>query len=630
FRDDAFWQPKLLTDASGNVSFTVTFPDDITNWKTQVIAMGDKKQTGYYQTNIKSFKALSGNIVLPQFSIEGDSINVIGKTLNYLPDSVRVKRSFSVNDQLVKENIVTVRNALIDTFMVVGAGKDSLKIKYTIQQENGYADGEERSIPIFKPGTLETIGMFASLTSDTTFEVTPRNDRATMKVYAESSLLPVWYSEAESIRNYEYLCNEQLASKLKAILVQKRIDEYYKRPFKGEKNILDLISRLNQSKSKSGLWDWWRGDNYTMWISLHVIEALTEASVEGYKVDINKTWLTDYLVFNLENHGSNDKISSLFLLHLLGAKAEYKRYIDSIETKPGLLNQYAKLRLIELKQKVGLPVTIDSLIAKKQQTMFGNVYWGRDSYLFFENSIQITLSMYRILRNAGGHEDLLRRTRNYFLEKRKDGNWRNTYESSLILETILPDLLKEDSTSGPTSLTITGKENLTVQQFPFSTELKSGEKINVTKRGALPVYFTAYEQYWNKSPEKLDGNFTVHSAFESNLQTVSKLKAGTPVKLRVTVYAKADAEYVMVEVPIPAGCSYYDKSQSWANNEVHREHFKNKVSIFCRSLGTGRHEFTISLLPRFTGVYTLNPAKAEMMYFPVFVGREGLKRVRIE
>lgn len=66
------------------------------------------------------------------------------------------------------------------------------------------------------------------------------------------------------------------------------------------------------------------------------------------------------------------------------------------------------------------------------------------------------------------------------------------------------------------------------------------------------------------------------------------------------------------------------------NNEVHREYFKNKVSIFCSSLSKGKHEFTISLLPRYTGAYTLNPAKAEMMYFPIFNGREALKKVNIK
>jgi hypothetical protein len=32
-------------------------------------------------------------------------------------------------------------------------------------------------------------------------------------------------------------------------------------------------------------------------------------------------------------------------------------------------------------------------------------------------------------------------------------------------------------------------------------------------------------------------------------------------------------------------------------------------------------------MPRYGGKYNLNPAKAEMMYFPVFYGREGMKDI---
>lgn len=98
----------------------------------------------------------------------------------------------------------------------------------------------------------------------------------------------------------------------------------------------------------------------------------------------------------------------------------------------------------------------------------------------------------------------------------------------------------------------------------------------------------------------------------------------------VRVDVKADADYVMIEVPIPAGCSYANKEQSFANNEVHREYFRNKVSIFCSSLVKGKYEFKVELLPRYAGVYTLNPSKAEMMYFPVFNGREEIRRVTVQ
>jgi alpha-2-macroglobulin len=53
------------------------------------------------------------------------------------------------------------------------------------------------------------------------------------------------------------------------------------------------------------------------------------------------------------------------------------------------------------------------------------------------------------------------------------------------------------------------------------------------------------------------------------------------------------------------------------------------VSIFCSSLKQGSYSFTIPLLPRYTGRFQLNPAKAEMMYFPVFFGRERMKVIDI-
>ncbi|ULT29022.1 hypothetical protein KUH03_29600 [Sphingobacterium sp. E70] len=74
-----------------------------------------------------------------------------------------------------------------------------------------------------------------------------------------------------------------------------------------------------------------------------------------------------------------------------------------------------------------------------------------------------------------------------------------------------------------------------------------------------------------------------------------------------------------MEVPIPAGCSYESKLNGYYWKEAHREHFKDRVVIFCNKLSKGAHLFEIDLLPRYTGTYTLNPAKAELMYFPVFM-----------
>jgi len=627
FRDDAYWQPSLHTDKEGRASFTVTFPDDITRWQTFVIATADKKQTGFAQGFIKSFKAISAGLAMPQFVIEGDSLYAIGKTLNYTMDSMRVKKSFSINDSLRMQTTVALQHSSIDTFGVAVSAADSIKLKYTIEKDDGYFDGEERTIPVFKQGVLETKGYFAALEADTSFSISFDTAAGKIKLYAETSVLPVILDEIERIHRYEYFCNEQLASKLKALLLKKKIYQLLKRPFEGEKAVNGIIAKLNQAKSSAGLWGWWNNNEPSLWISLHVIEALLLAEKDGYAINMNKDIIKDYLIYINGTLSLSDRITCLNILQLLKAKVIFSSFTDSLETRIPLMTLQQHLQLLEQEQQLGMPVNFDTLQKKYRTTMLGNMYWGEDNNRFFDNSIENTLLMYRLMRVAGGYNEALQKARNYFLERRGGGQWRNTYEASLILETILPDILKNESL--PVSPSLTLNDTAIINTFPWSGEIKSAGKLLIKKKGTLPLYFTAYQQYWNARPSKVAGDFRVNSYFETNGEKRSVLKAGGPVIMKVDVQVRADAEYVMIEIPVPAGCFYKDKTQEYGNNEVHREYFKNKVSIFCSSLRKGSYTFSVSLLPRFTGNFCLNPAKAEMMYFPVFYGREELKKVKI-
>jgi hypothetical protein len=621
FLDDAFWQPKLRTDANGNASFNVTFPDDITNWKAHTIAMNGKQQSGINRTFIRSYKTLSGNLALPLFVVEGDSLFVISKALNYTQETIAATHTFHVNDSLYKTANISFKNAFIDTVPVLISDGDSVSFKYTLNKD-GYTDGEQRKVPVVKRGTEETAGIFAALYNDTSFTYTPLHIEP-LQVHAESAILPVLMDEITEVQRYKYLCNEQLASKLKAYLLEKKVAVYRKKDFKKDDDIKKILNRLDQQK-KNGLWGWWENSPVSVWISRHVIEALLMAEEQGYKTSFNKQAAIDYFVDELNSGKEHDSISCIELLAGLGAKINYATCIDDIIARSGRFG-YDTIRLAMLQRQVGMPLNFSPILAGEKNTAFGNAYWGNESYDLFNNSIQKTLQVYKLLRKAGGYETLLQKIRGYFLEQRKDGHWRNTYESSLILETILPDVL-EDESQGPAALDINGRH---VTQFPYTDTLMHAEKINISKHGKRPVYFTAYQQFFNKQPAKVSGLFTVSSVFSANGTTQKDLKAGVPVTLKVEVTVQKTADYVMIEIPIPAGCSYHDKSQNWANNEVHREHFKDRASIFCSQLRPGTYTFNVSLLPRYSGSYHLNPAKAEMQYFPVFMGREALKKVNI-
>jgi hypothetical protein len=68
----------------------------------------------------------------------------------------------------------------------------------------------------------------------------------------------------------------------------------------------------------------------------------------------------------------------------------------------------------------------------------------------------------------------------------------------------------------------------------------------------------------------------------------------------------------------------------YRGTETYREEFKHKTAIFCTKMPIGKHTFEIVLEPRYSGVFTLNPASVELMYFPSVFGNEKTKKVFVE
>src|SRR5690606_38316170 len=103
----------------------------------------------------------------------------------------------------------------IDTFTVSTSDlKDSIRAEYSIALDNGYYDGELRSIPIYKAGVMETKGVFEPLINDNTITLSFNPNYGKVQFNAVGSLLPVHEEEFGFFRYYEYSCNEQMASKL--------------------------------------------------------------------------------------------------------------------------------------------------------------------------------------------------------------------------------------------------------------------------------------------------------------------------------------------------------------------------------------------------------------------------------
>ncbi len=687
FTDNAIWQPTLKTDENGKASFEVTYPDDITSWKTLAIAYGENNQNGQALVQTNSFLTLSGQLSLPRFLIEGDSVRIIGKIASYSRDSIKVNSYFDLEGKKIPQKERKILFSSVDSLRFSVADnssktvdlsidsltslQDSLTVQYVmnadISEKQVYTDGEERKIPIFKKGVIQRRGVFAILEGDTTLDLRDFKDSISnqnpIKLQVKDNILEVMVSELEHIQSYAYACNEQKASKIRAYILEKDIKTALNLPFetKKQKELEELIKKLVEAQYDDGWWGWWATSAPNAHMTAYIYGILFDAKEKGYEIS-NETLskAENALRLSLFTHEQQEKVEIYTVL--AKNKVYQKTYKDSVEKLSISLqiqediaehhSLYNQLSILRLRQLYDLPISLRILEIKQKKNIFGSIFWSetnyRGYYSLFRNKIQLNILAYQILRQAKGknmHSIDLAKVRQYFLENRnQSGYWTNTYESARILSTILPDFESKGKNSIKTELQANGQNLMETTEQVFSKENLPNE---ITKKGLAPVFVSLSQEYFvPQVTQKTSDNFHIKTYFkDANSEKITELKSdsvyikvGKPIVLTIEVTAKQESEYVSIEVPIPASCVYGKNPYSFRHSyyyyhrgiETYREEFKHKTAIFCTRMPTGTHTFEIILEPRYSGVFTLNPASVELMYFPSVKGNEGTKKVFVE
>lgn len=643
FRDNAYWRPDLLTDANGQARIRVRMPDDITGWKTHVYAMNSKLQVGRKDGLIQSLKQLTARLSLPRFMVEGDSAMLIGRLINY-GEEAEVQTAFGLTEDDIRRHDTTVKELLIEHYPVVadvkpplfggemGAPFDTLKPRYLLIRKNGELDGEIRDIPIFPQGVLENNGQFFYLEGDTSATFSPQAGEGKVELNARNNPLQVLLQDLDYLIRYPHDCNEQMASRLTAMRLARDVRTNLDLPDDNRHDINKLKRRLHQSQNPDGSWGWWPGNSGTLWMTAYVAGSLHQNDPKDPRLEKAFGFLRDSMAARYNRYNRHQLLSLLVRMGEMGAVTDYNFFFDrlAIDTIPR--TSYEKLMELRLRQLTAKPYSLDSVLATRQQSALGGHYWGSKGWRWYGGEVEHTLLAYKILRQHGGQEAALQRIRAYFFETRQRDGWCNTIETSMILGTIVPDLVgasKQPQAEAQLALTYNGQNRL-ITSWPARMTLddyQSGS-IQLQKQGNAPVFVSLYQSRWERDPEPVDSLFSIETHLVQNKERTANLKTGENAQLVVNLEVKKSASYLSLEVPIPAGCSYGEKGLNHFR-EAHREYRKEKVNIYFTSLPEGKYTFSIQLEPRYSGRFTLNPAKAELMYEPIFFGRNGVGKVRI-
>ncbi len=242
FNETAFFFPDLKTDSAGNISFSFTMPEALTQWKLMAFAHTPALAMGYTQQTTITQKELMVQPNPPRFLREKDSMVFSAKVIN-MSDKL-------INGFAKLELLNAATNQPVDAFLqnavpvknIAVAPGQSIAVQFTINIPAGFnavilyrisasssaqingkilTDAEEDVLPVLSNRILLTesmpLNMKGAGSKKFTFEKllqSPAGGNSTLKNHAltvEYTANPVWYAvqSLPYLTGFPYECAEQ-------------------------------------------------------------------------------------------------------------------------------------------------------------------------------------------------------------------------------------------------------------------------------------------------------------------------------------------------------------------------------------------------------------------------------------
>jgi uncharacterized protein YfaS (alpha-2-macroglobulin family) len=231
-QETAFFFPQLQTDTNGNVSFSFTTPEALTQWKLQLLA-----HTKTLESTTKTLTTVTQKEIMvipnaPRFLRQGDQITISSKITNLTDKQLSGQAVLVLTDVVTgKEIDIKLDNSEDNkNFTVDAKGNtqvtwslnipddvDAIQYKI-IAKSDAFSDGEQNALPVLSNRMLvtETLPMWIRSNESKTFSLDKlKNNTSTTlknhKLTLEITSNPAWYAvqALPYLMEYPYECNEQ-------------------------------------------------------------------------------------------------------------------------------------------------------------------------------------------------------------------------------------------------------------------------------------------------------------------------------------------------------------------------------------------------------------------------------------
>lgn len=324
FRSTILWQPDVKTDANGQATVKVKYPDSLTGWKATARVASSGNQFGIASATTRTKQPLIVRLQAPRFFVVGDTVTISAVVNNNTDEELSVKTDFAI-EGLVQTETGTAAPVIkvppqsekrIDRQChVVSAG--TVKIKVT-SRGGKYADAMEKAYVAYEHGIEKFISKSGKARgNDITVKLDlPKErkaDSTSLVVQVTPSLAVTMLDALPYLIDYPYGCTEQTMSRfLPAAITAKTLrdlglqpEDVMSRIFggietnsaaathpKGKKDLAELdaitkasLERLYDFQHADGGWGWWKDGESDHWMTAYVVWGLTLARDAGVKLN---------------------------------------------------------------------------------------------------------------------------------------------------------------------------------------------------------------------------------------------------------------------------------------------------------------------------------------------------------
>ncbi len=695
FPNTAYWEPALRTDSDGEATVEVPLPDTLTTWRLTARGITLDTKAGEARNDIVTSKDLIVRPVVPRFLVVGDSASLGAIVHNFGDSSLDIDVSLTAEGLDVADGdarSVTVEpgeDALVRWDTTAPFGGDSVSLTFEAKS-SGRSDAVGLTLPLYQFVTPETVGTAGEVTDEASEAVEVpyyvRPDAGELTVGVSPSLAAGVDTAIDYLKEYPWESTELTVSRFVSVLaLQRAIDEL------GLTDVDDTgtdvnalaqrsLQRLYNHQHDDGGWGWWIGDPSDPAITAYVLTGLAEARRAGFEIDQRVEESTvQYLMDELDK--PRDVLFPEFDLraYILYALARDEqgslgRTFALAEQRVDLSNTAKAWIALAIKLSGGAEddPRLTSLLSDLQSAAIpsatGN-HWEEDEYNrdIFGNSTQTTAQVLQAFTEFEPEHPLVDGTLRWLMVSRKEGRWESPHDTAIALLAITDFMIvRKDAQAafdyqvelnGETEAEGRTESGKVHQQDSVVIEMEDllKDALNELKITRTPaeadgrLYYTAHLRYFTPAENVEAASYGIgvsHEYYRADVDedtAVTEVQLGDVVKVKVTLVAEADLNFLVLEDYLPAGLEPIDTSLKITPLEFRRRLIEeqrrayqvsrqyspfghtdirdNRVALFARFVPKGVYEYTYFAQATTAGEFKLAPATAYEEYFPEVWGR---------